>query len=240
MKLDGKVAIVTGGGKGIGAAAARALAGEGARVAVAGRHVDTLAAVSGEIERAGGNSIAVPTNVLEESQIHALVERTLAAFGRVDILVNSAGLGRWIKMEEMTAKVWDLTLNVNLRGAFLAARAVWPHMMRQGSGQVFNISSVAGLQPFEGNAAYCASKFGLNGLTEVLALEGRPNGIRAYAICPGATDTAIWGDTVQPKVLKRMMRPADIAEVVRWLAVQPPGLMFGPVVIRNLRDPWET
>jgi 3-oxoacyl-[acyl-carrier protein] reductase len=238
MKLAGRVAIITGGGIGIGAATARALASEGARVALAGRHIETLAVVAGEIEAAGGSAIAVPTNLLEERQIDGLVEKTLEAFGRADILVNNAGLGRWVKMEAMTAKVWDLTLNVNLRGAFLAARAVWPHMMRQGAGQIFNVSSIAGLESYEGQAAYCASKFGLNGLTEVLALEGGPHNIRAYAICPGAAETAIWGRSVGPEVLKRMMRPEDIAEVIRWLALQPARLTFGPVVIRNLRDPW--
>lgn len=239
MRLSGRVAIITGGGTGIGAATARALAGEGARVALAGRRIEMLAAAARDVEAAGGSAIAVPTNVLEESQINALVEKALEAFGRVDILVNNAGLGRWVKMEAMTAKVWDLSLNVNLRGAFLAAKAVWPHMMRQGAGQIFNVSSTAGLQPYEGQAAYCASKFGLNGLTEVLALEGRPHNIRAYAICPGAAETAIWGNTVEPEVLKQMMRPEDVAEVIRWLAVQPARLTFGPVVIRNTRDPWE-
>jgi NAD(P)-dependent dehydrogenase (short-subunit alcohol dehydrogenase family) len=141
-------------------------------------------------------------------------------------------------MEEMTAALWDETLNTNLRGAFLAARAAWPHFARQGGGQIFNISSGAAFQAYEGQTAYCASKFGLNGLTEVLALEGRPHNIRAYAVCPAATETAVWGDWVKPAVLKRMMRPADVAEVIRWLAVQPPRLAFGPVVIKNLRDPW--
>jgi 3-oxoacyl-[acyl-carrier protein] reductase len=240
MDLAGRVAIVTGGGSGIGAATARALAGEGAQVVLAGRHLDSLAAVAGEIEAAGGSALTAPTDVRDEAQVNALVDRTLQAFGRVDILVNSAGLSPWINMDEMTAAVWDETLGVNLRGAFLAAKAVWPHMRGQRSGQIFNISSVASFQPYEGQAAYCASKYGLNGLTVVLALEGQPHNIRAYAICPAATETAVWQGQASPEVQRRMMRPEDVAEAIRWLAVQPARLAFGPVVIRNLRDPWES
>ncbi len=239
MKLEGRVAIVTGGGSGIGAAVARALAGEGANVALAGRRMDRLAGVAREIEAAGGSALPAPADVRAEGQVNALVDQTLQTFGRLDILVNSAGLSPWINMEQMTAAVWDETLGVNLRGAFLAAKAVWPHMMRQRSGQIFNISSVASLQPYVGQAAYCASKYGLNGLTEVLALEGRPHNIRAYAICPAATETAVWESQASPEVQRHMMRPEDVAETIRWLAVQPARLAFGPVVIRNLHDPWE-
>jgi 3-oxoacyl-[acyl-carrier protein] reductase len=110
--------------------------------------------------------------------------------------------------------------------------------VRQRGGQIINVSSAAAFQAYEGQAAYCASKFGLNGLTEVLALEGRPHSIRAYAVCPAAAETAVWGETVAPEVLRRMMRPEDVAEAIRWLAVQPERLSFGPVIIRNLRDPW--
>ena len=239
MQLEGRVAIVTGGGSGIGAAVARALAGEGTRVALAGRRLGELAAVAREIDAAGGAALPAPADVRDEGQVNSLVDQTLKTFGRVDILVNGAGQSPWIKMEEMTAAVWDETVGVNLRGAFLAAKAVWPHMLRQRGGQIFNISSVASLQPYAGQAAYCASKYGLNGLTEVLALEGRPHNIRAYAICPAATETAVWEGQAAPEVRRRMMRPEDVAEAIRWLAVQPARLAFGPVVIRNLRDPWE-
>ncbi len=240
MRLQGRAAVITGGGSGIGAATARALAGEGAWVALAGRRKERLAAVAEEIEAAGGAALALPTDVRDERQVNSLVEQTLEAFGRVDILVNAAGVARWIQMEDMTAEVWDLILNVNLRGAFLAARAAWPHMAQQKRGQIFNISSIASLQAYEGQAAYCASKFGLNGLTEVLALEGKRQGIRAYIICPGATDTAVWGDQANSEVLQRMMRPEHVAEVIRWLAVGPDRLTFGPVIIRNSQDPWES
>ena len=240
MNLAGQVAIVTGGGTGIGAAAARALAAEGARVALAGRRPQPLAAVAQAIDAAGGSARPLPTDMRDEGQVNLLVEQTLSAFGRVDILVNSAGLSPWINIESMTADVWDETLGVNLRGVFLAAKAVWPHMTREGGGQIFNIGSVAGFRAYEGQTAYCASKFGLNGLTEVLALEGRPHNIRAYAVCPAATETAVWDGQAQPEVRQRMMRAEDVAEAIRWLAVQPARLAFGPIVIRNLHDPWET
>jgi NAD(P)-dependent dehydrogenase (short-subunit alcohol dehydrogenase family) len=180
-----------------------------------------------------------PADVAEESQAAALVERAIAAFGRVDVLVHAAGLSVWVNMADMTTPVWDATLNVNLRAAFLLAQAVWPHMVRQRGGLLVHIASVAGLEAYAGQTAYCASKFGLLGLTQVLALEGREHNIRACAICPAATETPLWQGWAPAEVMRRMMRPEDVAEAIRWLAVQPPRLTFGPLVIRNLRDPWQ-
>jgi NAD(P)-dependent dehydrogenase (short-subunit alcohol dehydrogenase family) len=237
-QLNGQVAIITGGGTGIGAATARALAAEGARVVLAGRRAGPLAEAASAIAQAGGTALEVTADVTQETQVAALVERAVAAFGRVDVLVHAAGRSVWLNMPEMTSQVWDSTLGVNLRAAYLLARAAWPHMLKQRSGLIITIGSVAAMEAYAGQAAYCASKFGLLGLTQVLALEGREHNIRACAVCPAATETPLWQGWAPPEAMRRMMRPEDVAEAIRWLAVQPQRLTFEPLVIRNLRDPW--
>jgi 3-oxoacyl-[acyl-carrier protein] reductase len=239
-KLNGQTALITGAGSGLGAAIARALAAEGARCVLAGRRPEPLRLVAAEIESAGGAARAIPTDVRDEAQIEALVAQTVAESGRVDILVNNAGVFYVKPLMETTAALWDETVAVNLRGAFLLCRAVWPHMQRRGGGQIVNVSSVSGVQGYADEAAYCASKFGLNGLTAALALEGKPHDIRVLAVCPGAVDTPLWGDTASPAVLRRMMGVEQIAELVRWLVTAPRNLDFGPIVVRNFRDPWES
>jgi 3-oxoacyl-[acyl-carrier protein] reductase len=181
----------------------------------------------------------MPGDVRDEAQIEGLVAQTVAEFGGVDILVNNAGVFHEAPLAETTTGLWDETIAVNLRGAFLLCRAVWPHLQTRGGGQIVNLSSVSGVQGYADEAAYCASKYGLNGLTAALALEGKPHNIRVFAVCPGAVDTPIWGDTAAPEVMRRMMRAEQIAELVRWLVAAPRNLDFGPIVVRNSTDPWE-
>jgi 3-oxoacyl-[acyl-carrier protein] reductase len=244
--LTGQTAIITGAGSGLGAAIARALASEGARCVLAGRRREPLEQVrletiAPEAERSGVGDLAraIPCDVRDEAQIEKLVAQTVAEFGGVDILVNNAGVFHEVPLTETTTALWDETIAVNLRGAFLLCRAVWPHMQRRGGGQIVNVSSVSGVQGYADEAAYCASKFGLNGLTAALALEGKPRNIRVFAVCPGAVDTHIWGAAVAPEVTRRMMRAEQIAELVRWLITAPRNLDFGPIVVRNFTDPWE-
>ena len=238
-KLINQVVLITGAGSGLGAAIARALAAEGARCMLAGRRPEPLQSVASEIESAGGVARAIPADVSNEAQIENLVAQTVAEFGGVDILVNNAGVFRIAPLTETTTAMWDETIAINLRGAFLLCRAVWPHMRRRGGGQIVNVSSDLGVQGYADEAAYCASKFGLNGLTAALALEGKPHNIRVFAVCPGAADTPIWGDTAAPEVMRRMMGAEQIAELVRWLVTAPRNLDFGPIVVRNFTDPWE-
>ena len=196
--------------------------------------------MAAEIESAGGVARAIPADVRDEAQVESLVAQTVAEFGGVDILVNNAGVFYMKPLAETTTALWDETLAVNLRGAFLLCRAVWPHMRKRGGGQVVNVSSVSGVQGYADEAAYCASKFGLNGLTAALALEGKPHNIRAFAVCPGAVDTPIWGGLAAPEVVRRMLKPDSIAELVRWLVSSPRGVDFGPIIVLNFNDPWES
>jgi NAD(P)-dependent dehydrogenase (short-subunit alcohol dehydrogenase family) len=166
----------------------------------------------------------------------SFVQESLAHSGRIDLLVNNAGVFELRPFEDTSLEFWQQTLDVNLTGAFIWARAVWPHIE---GGQIINISSVAGLQAFENCAAYCASKFGLVGLSEALALEGRRRGIRVQVVCPGNTHTPIWAGQAPEAVQAKMMRPEDVAEVVRMLAVSAPAVTFGRLVVQPAQDPWK-
>lgn len=224
-----KTAIVTGGGSGIGLAIARALAAESFRVGVVGRREEALRAAVESIAAEGGQAWWGLVDVRDEAAVRAFVDSTVQRCQQIDLLVNNAGVFRIVPMEEMTAEVWDETLDTNLRGVFLFCKAVWPHIE---GGQIINIGSVAGIQGYAGSTAYCASKFGLNGFSEALALEGRQRGIRVHVVSPGNTDTPIWGGVAPSEVPERMMSAETVAETVRWLAVGSPEATFDQIVIR--------
>jgi NAD(P)-dependent dehydrogenase (short-subunit alcohol dehydrogenase family) len=234
----GQTAIVTGAGSGLGAAIARALAGGGAHCVLAGRRPGTLAETAAGIRAAGGQATVAPADVTQPAQVERLAAAALAVVGRIDLLVNAAGIFRLAPFEETSLEFFDTTLAVNLRGAFLCCRAVWPHMRQAGGGQIANLSSVAAVRAFEGNTAYAASKAGLNGLSGVLALEGRAYNIRVFAICPAATDTPAWAGQAPDAVRAQMMPSEAVAQQVAWLLATPRSLAFGPIVIGNFQDPW--
>jgi NAD(P)-dependent dehydrogenase (short-subunit alcohol dehydrogenase family) len=233
-----QTAVITGAGTGLGAAVALVLAKRGAFCVLAGRRAGPLAAVAEKITAAGGAAEAVTADVAEPGQVERLVARAVEARGRVDILVNAAGMFQMAPFEATSLELFDKTLAVNLRGAFLCCRAVWPLMRQAGGGQIVNLSSVAGVRGFEGNTAYSASKFGLNGLSAVLALEGRPHNIRVLAVCPAAVDTAVWEGQAPAEVRERMMPASAVAGVIVDLLAAPRALSFEPVVIGNFQSPW--
>src|SRR5262249_27617446 len=234
----GQTAIVTGAGSGLGAAMARALAAGGAHCVLAGRRPDALAGTADQIRAAGGAASVVPTDISQVDQVERLAAAALAVAGRIDILVNAAGIFRLASFEATSIDLFDATVAVNLRGAFICCRAVWPHMRQAGGGQIVNLSSIAAVRSFEGNAAYAPSKAGLNALSGVMDLEGRPHHIRVLAICPAATDTPVWAGQAPAAVRAAMMAPETVAEQVAWLLATPRSLTFEPVVIGNFEDPW--
>jgi len=238
-RLTDQIAIITGAGSGLGAAIARALAAEGARCVLAGRRLEPLQAVGAEIKAAGGEARAIVADLSDENQIEHLAQETARVFGGIDILVNNAGIFQLVPFAETSTALLDQMLAVNLRGAFLLCRAAWPHLRRRGGGQIVNISSAAGVEAYPDSAAYSVTKFGLNGLSEALALEGKPHNIRVLAVCPGAIETPIWEGRAPASVMSRMMKPESVAEVVRWLVTSPRQLDFDPVVVRNFKDPWK-
>ena len=166
--LSGQVAIITGVSSGLGRATALALAQVGAKVALVARRQDELVTVATEIESHGGRTLVLPFDLAQGNEIMAISQRTVEAFGRIDLLVNAAGTDVPGPVVDLTLEQWDRVLNVNLRASFLLAKAVFPYMRQAGRGTIVNISSVAGKRGWANAAAYCASKFGLTGLTQAL------------------------------------------------------------------------
>ena len=222
-RLAGRVALVTGAARGIGRAVARAFAAEGAAVHAVDVQADALAALVEPLRAAG---LAVSPSVADIS-VPEVVERTvgqvLDASGRIDCLVNIAGVISSEPVEEVSLAEWDRILGINLRGTFLCARAVVPAMKRQGSGSVINVSSRAGAMGFAGMTAYCASKFGVEGLSRALAQELGPHGIAVNTITPGTPiHTAMSETTYSPEQRKVWQDPAVIAPAFVYLALQGP------------------
>jgi NAD(P)-dependent dehydrogenase (short-subunit alcohol dehydrogenase family) len=221
--LAGQVAIVTGASRGIGRAVAVAFAGQGAHVILAARDAERLYANVAEIEASGGRALAIPTDVSDEASVAALFAGATAAFGPVSLLVNSAGAVANRPFAEMETATWDHVLAVNLRGVFLCCRAAFQAMIPRGGGVIINLSSlsgVRGVEKFPGLSAYNTSKFGVAGLSEILAVEGRPHHIRVIAVSPGAVDTEMLRAAAPH--LTPDMTPEELARIIVFL-VGPDG-----------------
>jgi 3-oxoacyl-[acyl-carrier protein] reductase len=232
--LNGKTAIVTGGGQGIGRAIAQALAGEGARVAVCDIRAATAEAAAAELRDRGSQAIGIPADVSDASQVEAMVAQVRAALGPINILVNNAGIQLRAPLAELAIADWDRTLAVNLRGPFLCTRAVLPDMIAQRSGKIINISSDSGKAGWATGSAYCASKFGLIGMTESVAREVANYNINVNAICPGGVDTPM-SQTVRkedgtPYDVTGWLQPDDIAAVAVFLASDASRALYGASV----------
>jgi len=225
LRFDGRVAIVTGAGSGVGRHHALALAERGAAVVVndMGSSAETVAS---EIAASGGTALACLANVADENQVVSIMEAAQDAFGRVDVVVNNAGILRSAEMVDMTSALWDEVLGVNLRGSFLVTRAAWTSMAAQGYGRVVFTSSNSGLLGIPGSSAYAASKAALWGLTRTLALEGAPLGIRVNAIAPMAFTPMSQTSRNAPPSWKSgegdawaaRLDPARVSPAVVWLA----------------------
>jgi NAD(P)-dependent dehydrogenase (short-subunit alcohol dehydrogenase family) len=212
QQLDGQVIVVTGASQGIGRAIALACAQQGARVVVVARTSDRVDVVADEIRAQGGEALATPTDVTDEVQVARMVERTLEQYGRVDGLVNSAGVAPLAPIAQTSLEMWQWTMSVNVTGTFLCCRAVWTPMARQGKGSILNISSGSGKRAHAEWSAYCASKYAVMGLTESLALEGFPLGIRVNALCPGPTATPMRRDNFPGEDQSRLLTADEVAQ----------------------------
>lgn len=223
MRLAGRVAIVTGGGRGVGRAIARALAAEGAAVALASRTRSELAAAAAQIEAAGGRALALPTDVTSEAAVEALAGATLRTLGRIDVLVTAAGVAAFGPVADAKTADWDAMLAANLRGVMLACRAVLPAMTAQRAGTIINVASIAAKRPIPGAAAYAATKAGVVMWSRVLAEELRGAGVRVGVLVPGAVDTPLWDAVADAPDRGRMLRPEDVAEAAVLMAAAAPG-----------------
>jgi len=219
-KLEGRVAVVTGGSQGIGKAIARGLAAEGARIVLAARSAEKLNHTARELASSGSVVVPIPTDVTDESQVRALFQRTKELFDHLDILVNNAGAFDGGPLDEMSAETWDKVIATNLRGPFLCTRAAMRIMKVQRNGRILNIGSISAQRPRPNGAAYATSKFGLWGLTNATALEGREFGIAAGCLHPG--NVQFDDPTVpDPYAHEPMMQTRDLAEVAVQMLSQP-------------------
>jgi NAD(P)-dependent dehydrogenase (short-subunit alcohol dehydrogenase family) len=231
MRLNNKIAIVTGGGTGIGEAIAKAFAREGAKVGITGRRQEELERVVKAIERNGGKALALPGSVTDEADVREAIATTVKTFGRLDVLVNNAGnLFHAGPLHETSDQIWDETLDLFLKGTFRFIRAVIPLMLKQGGGSILNVSTVAGMKaiPFFQAHAYQAAKAGVNMLTKSVAVEYAKQGIRCNAICPAGVLTAPIREMLKdPKTkelfegvhpMGRLGEPEEVAEAALYFA----------------------
>jgi 3-oxoacyl-[acyl-carrier protein] reductase len=233
--LAGKVALVTGASRGIGFAIARRLGKMGARVAICARDQAKLHQAASSLLQEGFEVLAVAADVGRADQVSALVLKARQNFGPIDILVNNAGTGLFGPFHECGEADWDAVMSTNLKSVFLASRAVAPEMIRRQTGHIINISSLAGKNTFANGAIYCASKWGLMGLSGSMAEDLRAHGIRVSAICPGSVATEFSGR--EKKNPSKVLQPDDVAHAVAALVTQAEGSFISEVHIRPTRKP---
>jgi NAD(P)-dependent dehydrogenase (short-subunit alcohol dehydrogenase family) len=233
--LDGKVALITGASRGIGLAIARSLAAMGAKLGLCARDPERVNSVAAEFERQGASVVAVPGDLSRPGDIAPIVQKTEQSFGSIEILVNNAGIGYFGPTHEASEANWDAVLDTNLKSVFLLSRAVAPGMIARRGGHIVNIASLAGKNAFAGGGIYCASKWGLLGLTECMAEDLRPHGIRVSAVCPGsvATDFSLQSR----KDRQKMLQPEDVAHAVAMILTQASQSFISEVLLRPTQKP---
>jgi 3-oxoacyl-[acyl-carrier protein] reductase len=233
--LEGKAAIVTGASRGIGLAIARRLANMGAKLSICARDPQKLEAAAKDLRREAASLFAAPLDVTRADQIASFMADTENSVGVPEILVNNAGIGYFGPTHQASEQNWDSVLDTNLKSVFLMIRAVCPGMIARRGGHVINIASLAGKNAFRGGGIYCASKWGLLGLTECMAEDLREYGIRVTAICPGSVATDF-----SPHIGKdtsRMLQPDDIAHTVEMIVTQAPQSFISEVLMRPTQKP---
>ncbi len=249
MELDGQVAIVTGAGRGIGRATALELAGMGAAIVVAELDKDNAERTAGEVRGKGRRTLVVPTDVTSRASLAAMAERTLAEFGRIDVLVNNAGIYRAAATLDVTEDHWDAVMGINARAVFFASQAVLPAMIAKKRGNIVSLASLAGKIGSKTNLPYNASKAAVISMTKSLALAHAADGIRVNCVCPGYVETDMWTAVAREQgallgmspqtfteqraaqvPLGRMERPEDVGNVIGFLASSKSSYMTGQAI----------
>ncbi|WP_202967342.1 SDR family NAD(P)-dependent oxidoreductase [Nitrospira moscoviensis] len=238
QRLRDKVAIVTGSSSGIGKAIALRFGAEGAKVVATARRLTLCEETVRQIRQRGGEAWAVQTDVADERQVDRLIAETVNRYGRLDVLVNNAGVGGGGRLAETTTEAFDDVINVNLRGTFFCCRAGFQQMKRQGGGVIINMSSVAGVQAWAGTGTYSASKHGIMALTKSLADEGRPYHIKVSAICPGAVADELVDASPAEIARSEKIDPFDVAETAVYLTTLGKYAVVHQIVIDRLGADW--
>ena len=236
MKLENKVAIITGGASGMGLEDAKLFAREGAKVVLIDVAAEALKAAAAEIEAAGGTALALTADLRKKEDIEAAVAATMEAFGKIDILVNNAGIfDKYATVLDTSDALWDLVIGVDLKGMFHMCQAVLPHMLAAGSGTIVNIASIAGMVAGKGGAAYMAAKHAAIGLTKNICYSYAKEGIRCNAICPGTIVTPLIADIVDTIPndnipARRFGQPEEVAQLAVFLAGDEAGFINGQAI----------
>jgi 3-oxoacyl-[acyl-carrier protein] reductase len=234
--LVGQVALITGAGRGIGAAIAAKIASLGAVVVLCGRTRAQLDATAATISKGGGRAEALQCDVMDLRSVEAAAAHVDNTLGRLDILVNNAGVGGFGgPLHQLPPESWEQVLNTNLRGVYYCIRAFAPIMIRARAGHIINISSLAGKNALPNGAAYAASKWGLNGLSYSVAEELRLHNIRVSVVCPGSVDTELSPHTGKDPA--KMLRPEDVAHTVAMLVTQAPQSFVSEILLRPTQKP---
>jgi NAD(P)-dependent dehydrogenase (short-subunit alcohol dehydrogenase family) len=234
--LRGKVALVTGGAQGLGEAICRTLAAAGAVVVPADLQEERAAAVVDAVHVDGGEGMALRLDVTDAEQSAEAVRRVVDAYDRLDILINNAGIDRTVSIEELSVADWDRVVGVNLRGAFVMAKQVFPVMKRRGRGHIVNITSTAAKRAWANATAYHASKWGLLGFSHALHVEGRPHGIKVTAVVNGGMRTPFILDRFPETPPENLQDPRNVAETIRFILMQPDETVIPEVLVLPMRE----
>lgn len=241
--IAGKVVVITGASSGLGEAAARMLSAQGARVALGARRTDRLRSLAGAIERGGGQALAVTTDVTRHEQVKALVEAAAKAWGRVDVMLNNAGLMPHSPLERLKIEDWDRMIDVNIKGVLYGIAAALPHMQRQKSGHIISVSSVAGHKVRATGAVYAATKHAVRVISEGLRLEVKPYNIRTTVISPGAVQSELADSVTEPdiraavkKVYEHALPAESFARAVVFAMTQPDDMDVNEILFRPARQ----
>lgn len=236
QQLTEKVALVTGGGRGLGEAICHRLGKAGAIALVADIRDELAEKVALEIQAEGGKAEAVHLNVTDEEQVTEVVDRIVQQYGRFDILINNAGIDVTLPIEELTIPDWDRILAVNLRAPFVLSKAVMPHMRQQGSGHIVNIASTAAKRTWANASAYHASKWGLLGFSHALHVEARPHKVKVTAIIAGGMQTPFIFDRFPDTPIDKLQDPKNVADTIHYVLCQPAETVIPEVMIIPMQE----
>lgn len=242
MDVKNKVAIVTGASGGIGREVCLKLAKAGARLALVAKTPEKLVSLQSEIEKAGAQAYVIPADITDGKAVEEMTAQVVKHYSQLDILVNCAFWGPPGSLEQTTEEFWDRTIDTTLKAPFLCVRASVPYMRKAGGGRIVNIGSRAGKFGEDNRTAYCAAKFGLEGLNAALREELVRDNIYVHMISPAATNTPFWpssGAKLTPEILERFVPSETIAEAVLWVMQQPDQVIIPDVPVYNFRNPFE-